>query len=132
MLCFLGGRFAGTAILARVAAAKLLGLYGTAAVALSIIVAMAWQRVSVIALIVLFFFMSIMFPTIFALGVRGLGDQTRRGASFLIMSIVGGAIAPVAMGSLADRSTTALAYLIPAACFAVVTWYGFAGARNSR
>lgn len=132
MLCFLGGRFAGTAMMARVPAATLLGLYGTAAMALSLVVAMAWQRVSVLALIVLFFFMSIMFPTIFALGVRGLGDQTRRGASFLIMSIVGGALAPFAMGSIADQSTTALAYLLPAACFAVVTWYGFAGARTSR
>jgi FHS family L-fucose permease-like MFS transporter len=132
MLCFLGGRFAGTAIMTRVAAAKLLGLYGTAALALSLIVAMAWPQVSVIALVVLFFFMSIMFPTIFALGIRGLGDQTRRGASFLIMSIVGGALSPFVMGSIADRGTTALAYLLPAACFAVVTWYGFAGARTSR
>jgi FHS family L-fucose permease-like MFS transporter len=132
MLCFLGGRFAGTVLMARVAAPRLLGFYGTAAVVLSVIVAMAWQQVSVIALVILFFFMSIMFPTIFALGIRGLGDQTRRGASFLIMSIVGGALAPFIMGSIADRSTTALAYLLPAACFAVVTWYGFAGARTPR
>jgi MFS transporter, FHS family, L-fucose permease len=132
MLCFLGGRFAGTALMARVHAATLLGFYGTAALALSLIVAMAWPQVSVVALIVLFFFMSIMFPTIFALGVRGLGERTRRGASFLIMAIVGGALAPVVMGSIADRSTTALAYLLPAACFAVVTWYGYAGARMSR
>jgi FHS family L-fucose permease-like MFS transporter len=72
-----------------------------------------------------------MFPTIFALGVRNLGDSTRRGASYLIMSIVGGAVAPYVMGKIADHSSKALAYLLPAACFLVVGWYGVTGSKMS-
>jgi FHS family L-fucose permease-like MFS transporter len=75
--------------------------------------------------------MSIMFPTIFALGVRRLGAHTKRAASFLIMSIVGGAIVPYFMGWIADAHSTALAYLIPAGCFAVVAWYGWKGSRSA-
>jgi FHS family L-fucose permease-like MFS transporter len=74
----------------------------------------------------IFFFESIMFPTIFALGVKDLGHHTKKGSSFIIMSIVGGAIMPYAMGSLAEPST-AKAYIIPLLCFIVVAWFGWKG-----
>ena len=61
---------------------------------------------------------SIMFPTIFALAIRGLNEQTKRASSFLIMSIVGGAIAPVLMGYIADTTSMALGFIVPLACFA--------------
>jgi MFS transporter, FHS family, L-fucose permease len=66
------------------------------------------------------FFMSIMFPTIFSLGIRGLGSKTKQGSSLLIMSIVGGAVFPVIMGRLSDASSIQTAYMVPASCFIVV------------
>lgn len=76
-----------------------------------------------VALIAVFFFMSIMFPTIFALGVKNMGKHTKRASSFMIMAIVGGAIMPYFMGALADRYSTAWSYLLPLLCFAVVFVY---------
>jgi MFS transporter, FHS family, L-fucose permease len=127
LLCFLVGRFVGTALMGRIAPARLLGAYAVVSVLLSGVVIAAIPVVSVFALIAVFFFMSIMFPTIFALGIRSLGEETRRGASILIMSIVGGALAPYVMGRIADGTTMALAFALPAACFVVVAWYGFRG-----
>ena len=127
LFCFLAGRFVGTALMGLIAPARLLGAYAIASVALTAVVVVGLPTLSVFALIALFFFMSIMFPTIFALGIRNLGAETRRGASILIMSIVGGALAPYVMGRIADHARTALAFLLPAACFAIVAWYGFRG-----
>jgi FHS family L-fucose permease-like MFS transporter len=124
MLCFLGGRFLGTALMSRIAPATLLCAYAATNVALCLLVVAGVGMVSVVALIATFFFMSIQFPTIFALGVKNLGVHTKRGASFIIMAIVGGAIVPPLMGLVADRHSTAISYLIPALCFAVVAWYG--------
>ncbi len=125
LLCFLIGRFLGTALMTRIASPVLLTAYGIINVALTAVVIAGIDGVSVAALVALFFFMSIMFPTIFALAVRNLGTQTRRGSSFLIMSIVGGAIIPYFMGRIADAQGMALAFSIPLACFAVVTLYGW-------
>lgn len=129
MVCFLAGRFLGTALMGKVAPATLLWIYATINIALCMLVAAGLGRISVAALIATFFFMSIQFPTIFALGVKNLGVHTKRGASFIIMAIVGGALIPPLMGLMADRTSTALSYLIPAACFVVVAWYGKSGWR---
>lgn len=130
MVMLLVGRFLGTALMSRVAAGKLLGTYGAASVALVLLAIYAPQPYLAIgALLGVFFFMSIMFPTIFALGVKDLGASTKRGASFLIMAIVGGAVAPYVMGMVSDRAGIGTAFLLPAACFAVVCWYGFIGSR---
>ena len=72
--------------------------------------------------------MSIMFPTIFALSIRGLGSKTKIGSSLVIMAIVGGAIFPVIMGQISDLSTIQTAYVVPAACFLVVFYFAV---RNS-
>jgi FHS family L-fucose permease-like MFS transporter len=127
MLAFLVGRFGGTALMSRIAPRRLLTAYAVVNVILCATVVAECGGISVAALIAIFFFMSIMFPTIFALGVANLGAQSKIAASFLIMSIVGGAIAPYLMGLIADARGTGLAYLIPCACFAVVAWYGGIG-----
>lgn len=129
MVCFLVGRFMGTALMSRIAPATLLFVYACINAALCLLVVAGFGWASVIALIATFFFMSIQFPTIFALGVKNLGAQTKRGASFIIMAIVGGALAPPLMGLLADRSSTAMSFLIPAACFVMVAWFGKSGWR---
>lgn len=122
--CFLAGRFLTTALMGAIAPARLLTVYAVINVLLSgmVIAGIGWT--SVIALIAMFFFMSIMFPTIFALGVKGLGAQTKRGASFIIMAIVGGAIVPWFMGRIADATDIETAFWVPAACFAIVAVYG--------
>jgi FHS family L-fucose permease-like MFS transporter len=71
-----------------------------------------------------FFFMSIMFPTIFALSIRGLGEHTKQGASILVMSIVGGAIMTPLMGLVADHGGMRVGFIIPLLCFVVIAAYG--------
>lgn len=130
LLAFLVGRFAGTALMRRVSPTLLLTLYAFINVALCAVVALAAGPSPVTALIAVFFFMSIMFPTIFALGVARLGANTKTGAAYLIMSIVGGAIVPYFMGLIGDAYGTAPAYWIPALCFAVVAVFGWRSSRQ--
>jgi FHS family L-fucose permease-like MFS transporter len=129
LFIFTIGRFAGTAIMKKVAPHRLLALYALANILLCAIVVFHKGMLSVYALMAIFFFESIMFPTIFAMGVKQLGAQTKRGSSFIIMAIVGGAIMPYLMGWVADRYSTATSYLIPLCCFTVVVWYGMKGYR---
>lgn len=129
MISFMVGRFFSTWLMGRVQAATLLMLYSLVNVVLCGLVMMSIDGVSVVALIAVFFFMSIMFPTIFALGVKNMGVHTRRASSFMIMAIVGGAIMPYFMGALADRYSTAVAYGLPLLCFIVVLFYGMSQRR---
>ncbi len=131
MFCLLAGRFISTGIMTRIAPARLLALYGVICAALSLVVCLGMGRLSVIALIAAFFFISIMFPTIFAMGVKNLGSRTRLGSSCMIMAIVGGAIMPYFMGHIADVGRTSVAYLLPAGCFVAVALYGAAYPRLS-
>jgi FHS family L-fucose permease-like MFS transporter len=71
-----------------------------------------------------FFFMSVMFPTIFALGIRGLGDYTKLGSSLIVMSIVGGAIAAPFMGRIADTHSMKAGFAVPLVCFVFIAIYG--------
>jgi len=123
MLAFMFGRFFSTWLMGRVSAQRLLLIYALINVALCALVVMGLEGVSVIALIAVFFFMSIMFPTLFAMGVKNLGPHTKRGSSFMIMAIVGGALMPYLMGKVADHSSVALAYLLPLGCFVIVAVY---------
>ncbi|HZD52594.1 MAG TPA: sugar MFS transporter [Woeseiaceae bacterium] len=125
MLCFFLGRFVGTALMNWIAPERLLAAYAIANVVLGLVVVNGAGRLSLFALVAIFFFMSIMFPTIFALAIKQLGENTERGSSFLIMSIVGGAIVPYFMGRIADAHGIAPAYLVPVACFLVVAGYGW-------
>lgn len=131
LILFTIGRFAGTAIMRKIAPTKLLFLYSIINIVLCFIVAFVGNWISVYSLMAIFFFESIMFPTIFALGVKGLGSYTKRGASFIIMSIVGGAIMPYLMGLLGQRFSTAFSFVIPLLCFLVVAWYGWKGYKTN-
>jgi FHS family L-fucose permease-like MFS transporter len=131
LLCFLIGRFAGTALMARVAPERMLTLFAAINIVLMLVVVAGEGRVAIFALIGAFFFMSIMFPTIFAIAIKNLGPATRRGSSYLIMSIVGGAIIPYVMGLIADAHSMAIAYLIPAGCFIVVAAFGWSAMREA-
>ena len=75
-------------------------------------------------------FNSIMFPTIFTLGIDGLGPLTSKASSLLVMAIVGGAVVPLLQGVLADRIGVQMAFVLPLVCYAFVAWYGFRGARR--
>ncbi|RYD77119.1 MAG: L-fucose:H+ symporter permease, partial [Sphingobacteriales bacterium] len=114
-LLFTVGRFAGTALLQFIASNKLLAIYAVISVLLSIVAITGSGVIIVYALGGLGFFMSIMFPTIFALGINGIGEDTKPGSSWLIMSIVGGAILPFGMGSLIDMygDNIQIGYSIP-------------------
>ena len=89
---------------------------------LLIFVKLGW--VSVICVFLSYFFMSIMFPTIFALGIHGAG-AAKRASAFLVMAIIGGALVPKLMGYIADRSDLSRSFLVPMFCFAFIAWYGF-------
>jgi FHS family L-fucose permease-like MFS transporter len=117
---FMIGRFAGTALIRFFSAAKLLAIYSIINMVLLILAVSLSGRFPVYALMGVEFFMSIMFPTIFSLSIRGLGSKTKEGSSLLIMAIVGGAVFPVIMGRVSDATTIQAAYLVPAACFIVV------------
>jgi FHS family L-fucose permease-like MFS transporter len=124
---YLVGRFASTAVLLKVSASSLLTAYGLINVILCLIVSAGVEKVSAIALVAVFFFMSAMFATIFTLGVRDLGPQTKRGASIMVMAIGGGVLLPYPMGLIADAYGTPIAFRLPAAIFAVVALYGWVG-----
>jgi FHS family L-fucose permease-like MFS transporter len=114
------GRFSGAFIQARIAPSRLLTLYAAINVLLCLVAAAASGWMAVSALWLTSFFMSIMFPTIFALGVEGLGEDTNMGSSFLIMSIIGGAIIPPLTGLLSERiGGIQHGMLVPALCFSV-------------
>jgi MFS transporter, FHS family, L-fucose permease len=130
MVLFTAGRFAGTAIMRFVAPNKLLALYAVINIALCAAVIWMEGMISVYALMAIFFFESIMFPTIFALGVKNLGSFTKKGASFIIMSIVGGALVPYVMGSLAQSRSTPFSYIVPLFCFVVVFLFAAVGYKS--
>lgn len=127
MILFTIGRFVGTGLMKIIAPNKLLTLYAIINIFLCIVVVWGKGIFSVYSLIAVFFFESIMFPTIFALGVKDLGHHTKKASSFIIMSIVGGALVPFIMGKITDNYSINYAYAIPLVCFIVVAWYGWRG-----
>lgn len=123
MISFMVGRFFSTWLMGFVRPATLLVIYAIINIVLCGVVVAGIDNVSVIALVAIFFFMSIMFPTIFAMGVKNMGKQTKRASSVMIMAIVGGAVMPYLMGAIADHYSTAVSYALPMVCFAVVLIY---------
>jgi len=121
---FLVGRFTGAGLLKRFAAHRVLGLYGLLNVAATFVVFLKLGWLSVACVFLSYFFMSIMFPTIFALGISGLGARAKRASSFIVMAIMGGAILPKLMGAVADRFDMSRGFIVPMVCFAFVACYG--------
>jgi FHS family L-fucose permease-like MFS transporter len=122
------GRFSGSTIFMRILKPnKLLALYAIMNVIMMSLVVAGLGWISVIALFSTYFFMSVMFPTIFALGIKDLGPLTKKGSSLLVMSIVGGAIIPMLMGRIADLTNMALGFIVPLLCFAFIVYFGVNG-----
>ncbi len=131
MLIFMVGRFAGTFLMRFLSAHQLLGIYATIMVILLVITSLdLFGSNSIYALMLFFFFQSITFPTIFALGVKDMGKYTKQASSYMIMAIVGGAVFPPIIGAIADNTSIALSFLLPAAMFAYIAWYGFKGSQT--
>ena len=124
LLLFTIGRFTGTALMKICKPQDLLSIYSIINIILCAIVVWMPGMFSIYSLMGVFFFASVMFPTIFALGIQDLGGLTKRGSSFIIMSIAGGAIVPFVMGSF---TSTAMAYVVPMICFGVVLFFGLEG-----
>ncbi|HEX8358393.1 MAG TPA: L-fucose:H+ symporter permease, partial [Segetibacter sp.] len=114
LLGFMAGRFIFTFLMKYVAPAKLLAAFSIINMGLLAVAILSKGKIPVYALVGVEFFMSIMFPTIFSLSIRGLGNKTKEGSSLVIMAIAGGAIFPVIMGRLSDASNIQLAYIVPA------------------
>jgi FHS family L-fucose permease-like MFS transporter len=123
-VCFAGGRFFGSAVVGFMKPHKALATYAVINTLMMVLAMLGGGWAGVIGVMASFFFMSIMFPTIFALSIRGLGDHTKLGASVLVMSVVGGAIMTPFMGYIADKGGMRIGFVIPLLCFAFIAFYG--------
>lgn len=132
-IAFLIGRFLGTFLMRFIKPNLLLALYAAINILLCFVALMASGMITVYAVILICFFMSIMFPTIFALGIKDLGNDTEYGSSLIIMSIVGGAIMPRIFGYISDfTGNIQLGYVVPFVCFIVICYFGMKGYRDTR
>jgi len=120
---FLAGRVCGSAVISQFKPQRVLTTYAILCAVLTAM-AMGGGQLGLIGIFGTFFFMSIMFPTIFALGIRGLGEHTKLASSLIVMSIVGGAIAPPLMGYIADRTSMRVGFAVPLICFGFIALYG--------
>ncbi len=122
---FMAGRFSGTFLMKFINPVKILATYCIINVFLLLLAVTLHAEFSVFALIGVAFFMSIMFPTIFSLSIRGLGSKTKLGSSLIIMGIVGGAVIPPIMGKVSDLSNIQYAYLVPIVCFLYIFYFAY-------
>ncbi|MGA3165783.1 MAG: L-fucose:H+ symporter permease [Terriglobia bacterium] len=130
LVAFGVGRFTATYLMKFVQPTRLMGIYGIINVALAGLAVLFPGWLGVGAVFMTSFFMSLMFPTIFALGIKQLGANTKVGGSIIIMAIIGGACAPPAMAGIYQLThSMALALLVPLACYAFITHYAFYGSR---
>src|SRR2546425_890768 len=126
---FMIGRFSGSWMMKRIAAPRLLSVFGFGALVCVVIGIGASGLASVLAIVLAGFFNSIMFPTIFALSLKNLGALTKRGSSLLVMSIIGGALIPAVMGRISDVSNIQVAFVMPLLCYVYVIYFALRGYR---
>ena len=124
---FMIGRMSGSFLMRNFEPTKLLAIYALMCCLLLPVVSIGAGWISLIALYGVFFFMSVMFPTIFALGIKDLGPKTKKASSFLVMSIVGGALFPPVMGLIADKFNMSVGFFAPIPLFAFILYYGLRG-----
>lgn len=121
LVCFMVGRFAGAGLMKYLKPARVLAVFALINVLLSVFAAFVPGKSGMYALVASSLFMSVMYPTIFALGVQGRSDDERKfGAALLVMSIIGGAVLTAAMGAASDYAGIARAMLVPAVCFVAI------------
>jgi len=126
------GRFIGSVILQKIPTGTVLG---AAAIATSLLVSISMMSTGPVAMwsiILVGLFNSIMFPSIFTLGIAELGPLTGEGSGIMIMAIVGGAIMPVLVGVVADRTGIHHSFVLPLICYLYIVYYGFKGSRPTR
>jgi FHS family L-fucose permease-like MFS transporter len=131
-LCFLAGRVTGAGFLRKFSAHKVVCLYGLINVAVCLLIVFKLGWLSVVCVFLSYFFMSIMFPTIFALGIFGLGVRAKRASAYIVMGIMGGAILPKLMGAVADKYDMSRGFLVPMVCFVLIALYGYCWPKLSR
>jgi len=129
-LAFLLGRFLGTVLMKYFKPENLLASYALVCVLLCLVAIFGQGLITIYALIGICFFMSIMFPTIFSLGIQQLGSDTEMASSLIVMSIVGGAVLPRIFGLISDATgNIQMGYIVPLIAFAVVAYFGFKGSK---
>ncbi len=121
---FAVGRLIGSSIMKKIKPELLLGICALANTLLMALVANRHDNIGILALIGSYLFMSIMFPSIFALAIRGLGEKTKTAASIMVMTIVGGAVCPALMGAIGAENMN-VGFIVPLVCFAYITFFGF-------
>jgi FHS family L-fucose permease-like MFS transporter len=126
---FMVGRFTGSAIMQKIAAPRLLSLFAAGSLLCLLVVLFASGTTPVWAIVLVGFFHSIMFPTIFALSLKSLGPYTKLGSSLLVMAIIGGAVCPWIMGWISDASNIQRAFIVPLICHAYVFYFAMWGYR---
>jgi fucose permease len=131
-ICFLLGRVTGAAMLRKYSAHKMLGLYSVINAGLCLVIFLKLGWISVACVFLSYFFMSITFPTIFALGIFGLGGRAKRASAYIVMGIVGGALLPKLMGAIADHYNMSRGFIVPMICFVFIAFYGYAWPKLSR
>lgn len=127
---FMVGRISGSYIMKFFNPKKLLTIYAIANILLMVVVVMGLGMTSVICLFASYFFMSIMYPTIFAVGINGLKENTEKGSSLIVMAVAGGAVIPMLMGRIADVWSMAVGFLVPLICFVVIMIFGLSKLKN--
>ena len=128
---FMTGRFAGSALMKVIPPARLLSFFAIGCLASVSVALVAHGIVPVWAVVLIGFFHSIMFPTIFALGIKNLGPLTKRGSSLMVMAIIGGAIFPAIMGRISDATNIQTAFVVPLICYVYILYFALAGYRPS-
>jgi MFS transporter, FHS family, L-fucose permease len=128
---FMIGRFAGSATMKKIAAPRLLSVFAAASLVCAAVALLGSGLIPVAAVVLIGFFHSIMFPTIFALSIKGLGSQTKRGSSLLVMAIIGGAFFPAIMGRISDASSIQRAFVVPLLCYLFILYFGLSGYKPS-
>ena len=131
-MCFLAGRVIGAMLLKKFPAHKVLAFFACCAGACSLAVVAKLGWLSAVAVFLSYFFMSIMFPTIFSLGIHGLGARAKKASSFIVMAIMGGAIMPKLMGHIGDTHGISLGFAVPLVCFCWIALYAFTWSKLSK
>ncbi len=121
------GRFLGSALMRRISPHTLLCLFALTAIALLVTTMSTAGAVAMWSVVAIGLFNSIMFPTLFTFGIEGLGTETSKASSLLVMAIFGGAVIPVLMGKLADHIGVQPAFIVPVLCYAYIAWYALRG-----
>ena len=120
LLGFMIGRFAGSAMMKYIPASRLLAAFAVACLICVSVALVTTGSIPIYAVVLIGFFHSIMFPTIFALSIKGLGAYTKLGSSLLVMSIIGGAVLPVTMGYVSDATNIQRALIVPLVCYVYI------------